>query len=552
MLQPEDQAQAVDVRAFARNASVMAAGTITSRITGFLRYAALAYALGLTLQFGGTNLPSTYNLANSLPNMIFDLVLGGILASLFIPVFVEHLTSHGEREAWYVASSVTNLSLLILGGVAVAGIFASPIIIRLMTAFGSYQGDGATTAAVRDQAAFLLRFFLPQIIFYGLSAVFTGLLNSHKHFKVPAFAPALNNVVVVITVIIFRSLPGGAQSRSHLAVLGIGTTLGVVLQALVQIPPLLRLGVRYSPVLGLRHPAVRKIGRLAVPLLGYITLWQISTWFVFVLAIQRDGGVPSYQYAQMFFQLPYGVIAVSVITALFPTLSQQAAARTMGEYKKTLSLGLRATFLVIAPACIAYLLLNQGIIRLLLEHGLFKSGDTVVLAQVLFFFALGLIPYSLDMLLTKGFYAMQDTKTPMIINCFVVAVNMGANYIFFRLLGIRGLALGFSTAYLFSMCVDWVVLRRRIGPMGGRRIFTSFGKLTVAAGMMALVVLGLDLGLRNLGARGLAIDLARVFGPLIAGTATYLLAASALQVRELSLLRGLFAAMLRRRRQAGA
>ncbi len=547
---PETEAVQVDVKAFTRNAGIMATGTVVSRLTGFLRYAALAYVLGLTLQFGHTNLPSTYSLANSLPNMVFDLIIGGVLSSLFIPVFVEYLASKGEGEAWYVASAVTNISLILLTGITILGIFISPLIIRLMTAFGSYSAGDVTTQVVRDQASFFLRFFMPQIIFYGLAAIFTGLLNSHKHFTVPAFAPAINNVAVVITVIIFHFLPGPRDNNLHLVVLGIGTTAGVALQALVQIPPLIKRGVRYTLTLGLHHPAVRKIGRLAIPLLGYILLWQISTWFVFVLAIKKDGGVPSYQYAQMFFQLPYGIFAVSVITALFPTLSEQAAFRHMDEYKRTLSLGIRATALVIVPAFVAYVLLAQPIIRLLLQHGFFKAGDTEVLTGVLLFFSLGLVPYSIDMLLTKGFYSMQDTRTPMIINCFVVAVNMGANYLFFRLMGIKGLALGFSTAYLFSMTLDWTVLRRRIGRMGGRRIMDSFLRIALAAACMALVVFGTSWALDRSAAAGLGMDLLRVFLPLLVGGVVYFVAASALKTPEMQMVRSV-AGSLRRRMGRG-
>ncbi len=548
---PETEAVQVDVKAFTRNAGIMATGTIVSRLTGFLRYASLAYVLGLTLQFGKTNLPSTYSLANSLPNMIFDLIIGGVLSSLFIPVFVEYLSSKGEKEAWFVASAVTNISLILLGAVTVLGIFISPLIIRLMTVFGSYSSGDVTTQVVRDQASFFLRFFMPQIIFYGLAAIFTGLLNSHKHFTVPAFAPTVNNLAVVATVIIFHFLPGPRDNNLHLAVLGVGTTVGVALQALVQIPPLIKRGVRYTLTLALRHPAVRKIGRLAIPLLGYILLWQISTWFVFALAIKKDGGVPSYQYAQMFFQLPYGIFAVSVITALFPTLSEQAAFRHMDEYKRTLSLGIRATALVIVPAFVGYVLLAQPIIRLLLQHGFFKAGDTDVLTSVLLFFSLGLVPYSIDMLLTKGFYALQDTRTPMIINCFVVAVNIGANYLFFRLMGIKGLALGFSTAYLFSMALDWTVLRKRIGGMGGRRIADSFLRIALSAGLMALLVFGVSWALDRSAATGIGMDLLRVFLPLLLGGAVYFVAASALKTPEMQMVRSLATSVRARLKDAG-
>lgn len=539
--------------AFARNATIMAVGTALSRITGFLRYASLAYVLGLTLQYGRTNLPSTYNLANSIPNMIFDLVMGGIIASLFIPVFVEYLSTRSREEAWYVASAVTNLSLIILGMVTVAGILVSPLIIRLMTAFGSYSSGDVTTEVVREQAAFFLRFFLPQIIFYGLSAIIGGLLNAHRHFTAPAFAPIANNLVVIGTVVLFNFLPGPRDNHLHLVVLGVGTTLGVVAQVLVQVPMLVRIGVRYIPTVDIKHPAIRKIGRLAVPLLGYILLWQIGTWFVLALAIKVDGGVPSYQYAQLFFQLPYGVFAVSIITAIFPAMSEHYALRRMSRFKETANMGLRSTLVVIVPCAVVYLMLNKSIIRFLLEHGFFKAGDTELLSGVLFFFALGLVPYSIDMLLTKTFYSLQDTRTPMIINCFVVAVNIAANLLFFRWLGVRGLALGFTTAYVFSMLVDGTVLRLRLGKMGGRKLFVTLLKVSLAAGAMALVIFASQHLVQELYPHsGLSRDLLLMALPLLEGLVVYLFVAHVLHVEELEALKRMLSRYLGRiRRSAG-
>lgn len=527
--------------AFTRDAAIMAVGTAVSRITGFLRYAALAYVLGLTLKYGRTNLPSTYNLANSMPNMVFDLVMGGIIASLFIPVFVEYLSTRSREEAWYVASAVTNIALVVLAVVTVVGIIASPLIIRLMTAFGSYSSGDVTTQMVRDQASFFLRFFMPQIIFYGLSAIFGGLLNAHRHFTAPAFAPIANNLVVIGTVVVFNFLPGPRDNQLHLVVLGIGTTLGVVAQALVQLPTLLRIGVRYTPAFDLRHPAVRKIGRLAVPLLGYILLWQVNTWFVFALAIRQDGGVPSYQYAQLFFQLPYGIFAVSIITAIFPAMSEHAALKRMSRFKETLNAGIRSTLLVILPCAVVYLTLNRAIIRLLLQHGFFKAGDTELLSGVLFFFALGLVPYSVDMLLTKTFYSMQDTRTPMIINCFVVAVNIACNLIFFRWLGVKGLALGFSTAYLFSMFLDGTVLRRRLGRLGGRKAALTAAKAGAAAGGMAAVIYASYYLVSRLHpAAGLWNDLLLAALPLAEGTVAFFFLAHLLRMEELAALEQFF------------
>jgi putative peptidoglycan lipid II flippase len=419
-----------------------------------------------------------------------------------------------------------------------------------MTVFGSYSAGDVTTQVVRDQAAFFLRFFLPQIIFYGLSAIIGGLLTARRHFAGPAFAPIANNLVVIGTVILFNFLPGPRDNQLHLVVLGVGTTLGVAAQALVQVPMLFRIGVRYTPTLDVRHPAIRKIGRLAVPLLGYILLWQVGTWFVFALAIKVDGGVPSYQYAQLFFQLPYGVFAVSIITAIFPAMSEHYALRRMSRFKETANLGLRATLLVIVPCAVVYLMLNKPIIRFLLQHGFFKAGDTELLSGVLFFFALGLVPYSIDMLLTKTFYSLQDTRTPMIINCFVVAVNIGANLLFFRWLGVKGLALGFTTAYVFSMLMDGTVLRLRLGRMGGRKLLLTLSKALAAGGAMALVVFATQHLIEELHPHaGLFRDLLLMALPMVNGLVVYFFLAHALRMEELEAVKQMVSRFLERARR---
>ncbi|MEJ5185919.1 MAG: murein biosynthesis integral membrane protein MurJ [Candidatus Geothermincolales bacterium] len=532
----ENRSPRDDPETAARHAAIMAVGTLLSRVTGFLRYASLAYVLGLTLQYGRTNLPSTYNLANTLPNMIFDLVMGGIIGSLFIPVFVEYLSTRSEDEAWHVASSVINISAVVLFLVTVIGIVIAPHIIRLMTVFGTYTTHEVSAEAVRAEASFFLRFFLPQIIFYGLSAIFGGLLNSYRHFTVPAFAPIANNIVVILTVIVFRLIPGARDDRLHMTVLAIGTTLGVMAQALAHLPALIRRGIRYRPVLDVKHPAIRKIGRLSIPLLGYIFLWQLGTWFLFSLAIRVDGGVPSYQYAQLFFMLPYGVFAVSVITAIFPSMSERAAKRHTEEFREIVNGGLRSTMVAIFPFFVLYSILSVPIIRLLLEHGFFKSGDTELLAGVLFFFSLALVPYSLDMLVTKAFYAMQDTKTPMINNCFVVAVNMVSNYLFFRLLGVKGLALGFSVTYLFAMILDGAVLRLRIGGLGGKKLAKTFLNAALASLAMAGSTLVTLKAVETLLSGGLLRDFLALAAPASVGLACYTGVGIVLGMDELRLL----------------
>ncbi|TLM99934.1 murein biosynthesis integral membrane protein MurJ, partial [bacterium] len=280
----------------------MTLGTGVSRITGFVRTAVLASVLGLTAK----TMADAFNLSNITPNIVYDLILGGVLSSLFIPVFVEYLQTKDEEEAWYVANSIFNITLVVLTVVAVALCIAAPYVIKAQTflAHGRSQMEA--------QATFLLRFFIFEVIFYGFCAIYAGILNSYKHFTIPAFAPIANNVVVIVTVIIYNFYPNEY-------VLAVGGTLGVVAMAMIQLPWVRRTGFRYRLVFDLKHPAVRKLGRLAVPVLAYVLINQIGLWVVNILAAQVQGGISAYQYGYIFFQLPYGIVAVSIITALFPT-----------------------------------------------------------------------------------------------------------------------------------------------------------------------------------------------------------------------------------------
>lgn len=464
---------------FARGASVMTLGTGFSRITGFLRTAALASALGLTAEA----MADAFNLANIIPNIVYDLILGGVLASVFIPVFVEYLTTKDEEEAWQVANSVFNLTLLLCVVVSVALCIAAPYVIKAQTFLAHGRGN---IAAMEAHATFLLRFFIFEVVFYGFCAIYTGILNSYKHFTIPSFAPIANNIVVIATVFVFY--PFRKESWS-IYILAIGATLGVAAMAFVQLPWVRRTGFRYRPSLDLKHPAVRKIGRLAVPVIAYVLIHQVGLWVVNILAAQVEGGISAYQYAYIFFQLPYGIVAVSIITALFPTLSEQSVRADTEEMVSSVSLGVRTTAFVVIPASVGYAILSTPIVRLLLERLQFSNKDTEMLASVVLYFVIGLFFFSIFMLLLKVFYSMQDTKTPTVVAAVMIALNITLDFVYFYSFGnpvmkVSGLALGNTTAHFFGAIALWLVLRRRLGHLDGPRVARSLAKTCAASVLM--------------------------------------------------------------------
>jgi putative peptidoglycan lipid II flippase len=403
--------------AFVRNTSVMSVGTALSRLTGFLRLAAMTYAIGVT----ETRLADAYNVANITPNIIYELALGGILTSVFVPVFVEWMQTSGRDEAWDLARRIFTLTVVALTAIAVLAIVFAPWIIRLYTI--DLHQDRAATQALET---FFLRWFMPQIVFYGIGAVAGGLLNAHRRFAAPMFAPILNNLLVIATFVVYAQLPGPAASSGLLVtgaqrlLLAVGTTLGVVGMTVALWPAVRGVGFRFRWRTGFRHPAVVRIAHLAKWVVVYVVANQLGYLVVLVLATPIKGGYAAYAVAFIVFQLPHSIFAVSIFTALLPAMSSRWTERDVAGFRALLSQGIRTTAAILLPAALGYIVLGHEIVRLLFEHGVAGPASGELIANILAFFAIGLFPFSLFQLLLRAFYSMQDTRTPALINIAAV------------------------------------------------------------------------------------------------------------------------------------
>lgn len=509
----------------------MAVATTISRVTGYMRILAFAIAFGATstVVFRGVQarVNDSYNLANVMPNMIYELILGGILSSLFIPTFVEYLTKESEEEAWKVASIITNIALILTGAVTLLGIIFAYGLVKLQ----------ALAVAPKELVlpVFFFKFFIAQIIFYSLCAIFFGLLNSYHHFTAPAIAPIFNNTVVILTLF-FWYIPM-AQKNMELALTGlaVGTTLGVVSMALVQVPALIKLGVRYYPIVDWKHPAIKKIMVLAGPVLGYVIAHQIGyTFGVNNLAYPLKGGVTAYQYSWYFYQLPYGIFAVSIITALFPVLSEKISQGDLAGFKKQFSLGIRTTSFVIIPMAVYLFVLSRPMIGLFLQYKKFSQADTALTAPVLSFFALGLLSFSIFMLLQKTYYSMQDTMTPFKVSLVVVPFNIATNIFLVRLMGVKGLALGHALTYTLASVFFIYLLRRRVGALGGRSILRTLLKFTFSAVLMGLAIYTAAYFIAYLDVPSFLVRLLQLGCGLLLAVVVYFAANYLLKVEELN------------------
>lgn len=521
-----------------RSAAVMAVGTTLSRVTGLGRLVAMAFALGVT----ESRLADSYNIANTMPNVIYELILGGVLTSVFIPVLVEELRKKRDDDAWESVSALVTTSLVAVVALTVVAIIGAPWIIRLFT----FRLSGADQAEQQALATFFLRFFAPQIAFYGIAAIAGGLLNAHDRFAVPMFAPIANNLVVIATFLGFAAIVSGTPdeagvgaSLSQKLLLALGTTGGVAVLALASWPAVRRLPgkLRWRP--NFRHPAVRKLARLSLWTLGYVVANQISFAVGLVLANGVQGGVTAMFTAFAFFNLPYGVAAVSIMTALVPRMSTQAVEGDDDGFRASVGSGMRLMGLLLLPATAGYLVLSRPLVTTLLEHGVMSANSSRLVADVLQMFALGLVPFSFFLLLLRAFYSRQDARTPTLINVVLNTAYAVGSLILFPTLRVQGLALTHSLCYFAGAILAGVLLSRRIGGLDAGRTLAALGRTTAAALVAGLAMLAALEGVDSVMGPSAARALAQLVAGVAAGGMAFLVAAKALRVEELDTLRNL-------------
>jgi putative peptidoglycan lipid II flippase len=450
----------------------------------------MAYALGVTL------IADSYDIANNLPNMVFELLAGGVLSSVFIPLFMDRMRHDDNADAMTFANSVLNIILLVLGAVALIGTLWPEPFVRTQT---------LTIAPERAAlAVHLFRFFAVQIVFYGAGLVFTGVLNAHRRFLAPAIAPIFNNLVVTVTLLAFYVPLRDSNPDLAIAGLGVGTTLGVLAMVLVQLPSLLKIGYRYKPRIDWHHPALRTAAAKMGPTLVYVITNLVSVSFRTNVAVATgEGGQAALRYAWQFYQLPYGIFAVALATAIFPELAESASRQDWRTFKAMFSKGLRATAVLIIPLSAMLMTLATPII-MLYRAGRFTGDDVPMVAGVLVWWAAGLTFFAGYMFVLKTFYSLKDTATPMYTNIVASALHVALYALLatgaglWKGLGIIGIPIADGIFFLLHLGALIVLLRRKVGVLDLSRTFAMIGKVAIAAvvgGLAALGVVALTSGL---------------------------------------------------------
>jgi len=441
----------------------MAVATIASRATGFGRIAAFSAVLGL----GG--LRQAFDVANVLPNVVYELLLGGILSATLVPLLVA-ARARGAQAALAYAQRLLTLvliGLLLVSGVAV---LVAPWLVRLYTRSHDPSEVALTVAWAR--------WFLPQIFFYGLAATIGAVLNAQARFGAAMWAPVLNNVVVITTLAAFLFVPGparpglGSLSQAQFLTLAIGTTLGVVAMAAVLLPTLRASGFRWRLRLDVRGMGLRAMGRMAAWTLLYVAATQVGVWVQTRLATSAQvppGSakiLPTYTSASTVWQLPHAIIAVSLITALLPRTSAHAAGGDWQRLRADLDRGVRVCVLALVPLAVVFAVCGRDIAIVLFAHGATSVTQARQVGWVLALLAMGLVPFSAYQLQARAFYAQRDTRTPALVQCTVSAVLIGVQTALAALLPATGrgyaLAGGHACAYVVGVVVSAVALRWRI------------------------------------------------------------------------------------------
>jgi putative peptidoglycan lipid II flippase len=506
-------ASATANRQIARAAGTVMLAYALSQVLGLVRW------FLMTRYFGAGSDADAFNAARGFADILFNLVAGGALASAFIPTLTEFLTKEDRPGAWRLVSAVANLVTLILIGLALLSALFAPLIVRYLLARGFSPAQQALTVS-------LLRLMLPSAIIFGLSGLLMGVLNAHHNFLFPALASSMYWLGMILGILILRpSL--GIYGPAWGAVFGAGLHLAIQLPGLLHLP-----GRKYIPTLGIHLPEVTNVVRLMGPRLFGVAVVQFNVLVNTNLASAITGGVTIIPLAFAIMTVPLFVMAQGIATASFPVFSAQAAAGKFDEMRSSLASTLRGMIFLALPASVGLILLREPLVGFLFERGQFTHASTLLAAWVLLWYAAGLVGHSVIEVVYRAFYALQNTKTPVLVGAAAMGLNLAFSFLFKAIfLGVGweplgGLALANSVATALEMCAALFLMRRRLKGLGGTNL--AIGLAQAAGGSLAMTGgLTLWLGVSSSLSYG-----AIACGGVLVGAAIYVLAMLVLRVPE--------------------
>ncbi|CAM5626833.1 lipid II flippase MurJ [Streptomyces spiroverticillatus] len=527
-----------------KSSAVMAMGTMVSRLTGFIRSALIIAALGAGL------LGDTFQVAYQLPTMIYILTVGGGLNSVFVPQLVRAMKDDADGGEAY-ANRLLTLVTVALGALTALAMVFAPLLVRFL----SVPISGNPEA--NDVAVTLLRYFLPTIFFMGVHVVMGQILNTRGKFGAMMWTPVLNNIVIIATLGMFIWVYGTSASSGMTVstippegerLLGVGVLLGLVVQALAMIPYLRETGFRLRPRFDWKGQGLGKAAKLAKWTILFVLANQVGAVVVIQLATAAVGkhgegiGFAAYANAQLIWGLPQAIITVSLMAALLPRLSRSANENDAGAVRDDISQGLRTTAVAIVPIAFAFLSLGVPICTLIFG----SSGVTAAtnMGYMLMAFGLGLIPYSVQYVVLRAFYAYEDTRTPFYNTVIVAAVNAGASALCYLVLpdrwAVTGMAASYGLAYAIGVGIAWQRLRKRLGgDLDGANVLRTYARLAIASIPAAMLAGAVGYALSQALGQGVFGSIAAlvVGGAVLLGV--FFVAAKKMRIAELNALVGM-------------
>ncbi|GAA2279169.1 lipid II flippase MurJ [Streptomyces ruber] len=528
-----------------KSSAVMAAGTMVSRLTGFIRSAMIVSALGLGL------LGDSFQVAYQLPTMIYILTVGGGLNSVFVPQLVRSMKDDEDGGEAY-ANRLLTLVMVILGLLTALAIFAAPLLVPALSA------PVASNPAASEAAVTFTRYFLPSIFFMGIHVVMGQILNARGRFGAMMWTPVLNNIVIIVTLGMFLWVYGTAADSGMTVenippegerLLGVGILLGLVVQALAMIPYLRETGFRMRPRFDWKGHGLGKAAMLAKWTILFVLANQAGAMVVIQLSTAAgkdspvDGtGFAAYANAQLIWGLPQAIITVSLMAALLPRISRSAAEDDGGAVRDDISQGLRTTAVAIVPIAFGFVAL--GIPMCTLIFGSSGISSATNMGYMLMAFGLGLIPYSVQYVVLRAFYAYEDTRTPFYNTVIVAVVNAGASAVCFFVLPARwavvGMAGSYGLAYVIGVGVAWRRLRKRLGgDLDGARVLRTYARLCIASLPAALLSGAACYGISQSLGQGVGGSVLALAGGGIVLLGVFYVAARRMRIEELNSMVGM-------------
>ncbi|MGB2695637.1 MAG: murein biosynthesis integral membrane protein MurJ [Dehalococcoidia bacterium] len=450
--------------------AIVAAGFLGSRLLGLGRSVAIAHSFGTSPEL------DAYWVAFRLPDLIFQMLAGAALGAAFIPTFARMFTKDGEEAAWRLTSSVLNLITIATFVFAVIGFLLAPVLVPLI-APGLGEGTGRQEE-IRSLAVDLTRLMMLSPILFSVGGMFMAILNARHHFLFPALAPMIYNISIIIGAVAFDSVHALAAA----------VVIGAGLHLLIQMPALFQIGMRYSPIAQWSDAAVREVGRLMGPRVLGLGAFQVNLLITtFFASNVGEGSISAINYAWLVIMAPLGLFGMAISTAVFPTLAEQAVDRR-DELRRTLVRSIRMILFLTIPSSIGIIVLSTPLVTFLFRHGAFTDASSGVTRDALIFYSIGLFAHAAIEILSRGFYALSDTRTPVAFALVALAANLILSVILVGPLEVRGLALAVSLASIANAGLLFWRLNERLGGLDLRVLGQALGRTLIAVALMAEIM----------------------------------------------------------------